>query len=135
MKEEYFMQVKTFEKEIQSGFLEKIVIALDKKASYYTKKGLIAYSYSGAGYFDKLQLSPITQLDKEHKREATWYMFRITDFVKTIPEVPFSKLCTYMIDKLDSKIEGLASKPRHSGISVIYRVTATDAPQDYEIIR
>jgi hypothetical protein len=135
MEEEYFMQVKTFEEEKQAGVLEHIVIALDGKAEYYESHGLKAYSWGG--YSDSIDLDSITEFDKTHKKFATWYMLRITDFVKTIPEVQFDELCGKMVDVIYPKVPILASLPPHkdyAGICAVYRVTATDAP-GFRIIR
>ena len=109
MKQEYFMQVKTFEEEQKVGFLDDIVKALDGKAKYYASSDYKAYS-SDSGISDSLDLSPITEFDSKEKKDATWYMFRITDYIETISEVEFDKLCGLMISTLASKIPLLASK-------------------------
>lgn len=131
MKKEYFMQIKTFEEEKQAGFLEMIVDALEGKAECYTQPGFRARSYD-CGVSDTLDLSPITEFDQKEKKYATWHMYRITDFVETIPEVKFDELCKFIGDTLFSKVPILLDKPRYDGpigISCVYRVSSTDSPE------
>lgn len=123
---EYFMQVKLFEENETTGLLEKIIVALDQKAEYYTEP-MFAFS-AGCGFISGyLEIGPHIAKDKESGRYATWYTYRITDYVDTLSEV-WPELATKVESDLKSKIKDIKT-------GNFYRVTATDVPDYFKMIR
>lgn len=129
MKEEYFIQVKTLEEDIKFGLLDKITKTLGKGTEYYTKEGLVARS-AGSGFHDYLHLRPHKQKDSAGV-DATWYMFRITEFMKKQPYEPLKELRMTIESTVRSKLE---KKLEHVEVEAIYHVTATDVPISFEMI-
>jgi len=128
MKEEYFMQVKATVKDEKSGMLDKIVETLGSLTEYYTEPDMIAMSAGSGMCLEYLKLSPQKDIDKKTQEDITWYMFRITDFVDKQEEISLDGMLHRMELALEPKIGAV-----HLG--GVYRVSATDVPWDFKMIK
>lgn len=128
MQTEYFLRIKTFEKDEKSeiAILDKVKEMLG--AEYYTKPGTYAFSASGGFSLEALLLSPVHARDKDG-RFATSYAYRITDYaLKHEDSYDLSKFLKSIEKTLEEKIPEIK-------VEGVWRVTATDVPVDWKIIR
>jgi hypothetical protein len=143
MKEEYFMQVMVYKDQECCDALEKIVEVIGEGTEYYVQDKLVARSACG-GMLEYLKLSPQKDTD-DLGMIATWYMFKITDFVYKQSKKSLHDLMTILDTKLKSEVKGLGimldfrTEFEHEEITGVklaglYHVTATDVPINFKII-
>lgn len=141
MKEEYFVRVSVLTEGIPKEELESKMKSLEDLlvetigGRMVTEKGLVAMSYASGGFSDKLEISPYDFVYKGDKVRV--YTLHFPEYSMSSREI--------IGGKRSKDFQEFSEETRRKAAPLVeerkilaygsYRVSATDIPADFEIIR